>query len=257
MKKLAFLTIFLIFAGSGILWADGGFYVGLKVGMQNQSVDRAAENNDPVYNSAGTLRLDTGRFDFGNYKSTGFAGGFVIGYDFKPRLDIPIRLDLDFTFRSYKGVNRTFDQTVTVQNLQTNTSVSQDFHVVENSNNSVHTIMANLYYDFDIGTQFEPFVGIGFGLAIMHGTLENSSINTAAGDFNVDIGGQDVHYGSVNMAYSLAGGVAYNFNEDWTVELGYKFIKSGSSLLDRYDLPIEPDVDSVIHDILLGIRYTF
>jgi opacity protein-like surface antigen len=72
------------------------------------------------------------------------------------------------------------------------------------------TLMANAWYDFDMGNQFTPYVGGGVGYAdneIKHGILANGT----AGDF----------------AWQLGAGVNYRINEGMAIGLGYRYLDAG------------------------------
>jgi opacity protein-like surface antigen len=69
-----------------------------------------------------------------------------------------------------------------------------------------------------------------------------------------------------NFAWSLGAGVAFAINNNWSVDLGYRYIDTGkisanSSWRETYFIDARIDtktrLDVKYHDFLLGLRYSF
>lgn len=129
---------------------------------------------------------------------------------------------------------------------------------------SVLSALANVYYDFNTGTRVTPYIGAGFGYARV-----TSQINT-----NGSMGGGkpydfDSEYVKDNFAWQLGVGVAYNINENWTIDLGYRYadygrikqsdVKTPADMKDTISnvLIINGDFHVTAHEFTLGARYTF
>ncbi|MDR2461396.1 MAG: outer membrane beta-barrel protein [Deltaproteobacteria bacterium] len=228
--------------------ADGGFYLEGKVGASAQKLERGFKVNESLHDPWSDTTLTPQSIGLGSYNHTGFAGGFAIGYDFYPTLDIPLRFDIDFTFRSYKTIDQEHNLPVRVNNADSQPATI-NVPIKEHTKTGIHTIMANLYYDFHNSSQFVPFVGVSGGLALIHFDVSNSYI----GDYeNID---ED--YGTGQFGWGLSAGVYYEVNQDVSVGLSYKYINAGSPNLTEGLFAVDLETKIVIHDILFGVRYTF
>ncbi|MBQ9271317.1 MAG: porin family protein [Alphaproteobacteria bacterium] len=100
-------------------------------------------------------------------------------------------------------------------------------------------LMFNAYYDFNTKTSFTPYVGFGLGGARMK------------------LSGGDRAIHQTELAWQLGLGVAYEINEHFTADLGYRYIDYG----DFSDYLIvgenKTKVEAKANEIMLGIRYTF
>ncbi|MDR2098816.1 MAG: outer membrane beta-barrel protein [Rickettsiales bacterium] len=94
-----------------------------------------------------------------------------------------------------------------------------------------HSLMVNGFYDIATGTEFVPYVGVGFGL--------NRAKIANAGTHS-------------KFAYGASAGVAYNVNEKTAVDLGYTYTKI-ADIDDDEAGEFKQDTG----EIKLGARYTF
>ncbi len=77
------------------------------------------------------------------------------------------------------------------------------------------SLMANVWYDFDMGSSFKPYVGGGVGYAmneVKHGLVLNG--NEGA------------------FAWQLGGGINYSIGDKTSVGLGYRYMDAGSVALE-------------------------
>lgn len=106
--------------------------------------------------------------------------------------------------------------------------------------------MANVYFDYLTCTPWTPYVGAGLGMSYLKGQLFN--------------GGQKVMDKSTyTLAWQVMGGVAYEFNSHWAIDLGYRYADYGRI---RKNEGFEggnriAKVTARDHEIMLGARYTF
>lgn len=106
--------------------------------------------------------------------------------------------------------------------------------------------MANVYFDYLTCTPWTPYVGAGLGMSYLKGQLFN--------------GGQKVMDKSTYaLAWQVMGGVAYEFNSHWAIDLGYRYADYGRI---RKNEGFEggnriAKVTARDHEIMLGARYTF
>lgn len=92
---------------------------------------------------------------------------------------------------------------------------------------SPQTAMVNVYYDIYTGTPFKPYIGAGTGLAWTGNTRDT------------------------NWAWNVGAGIAYDFDENWAVDLGYRFLDFGKVHNRNYTGHVYN------HEIMMGLRYTF
>lgn len=116
---------------------------------------------------------------------------------------------------------------------------------------SAFTFMANGYYDFDLGSDWKPYVGGGIGFSRI--SLDANSV--ATGRLLVD--DDDTVF-----AYQVAGGVGYEFalsqGRSVTVSLDYRYFGTESPTFESKVVPgrdFETEIDG--HDISVGLRYGF
>lgn len=130
-----------------------------------------------------------------------------------------------------------------------------------------NSYLFNMFYDFDLGTRWTPYVGAGIGFGVYHQKaiveidIEEDEFWIAnAGNPMVDIIGDGMlaelqqYEREMTVAddtlyrfeWQVSAGVAYNFNEDWALDLGYRFNSSTVGGEFVY-----------AHEIKLGARYMF
>ncbi|MBR1825014.1 MAG: porin family protein [Alphaproteobacteria bacterium] len=114
----------------------------------------------------------------------------------------------------------------------------------------VQGLMFNAYYDFYTKTPFTPYVSAGMGGARMK--------------YSTDLGA--IH--QTEFAWQLGFGVAYEINEHFAADLGYRFIDYGDfsnsfvehnqvSKTKTENVYHKTKVESQANEIMLGLRYTF
>ena len=131
-----------------------------------------------------------------------------------------------------------------------------------------NSYLFNMFYDFDLGTRWTPYVGAGIGFGVYHQKaiveidIEEDEFGIAnAGNPILDLmGGADIlaqlqqYEREMTVAddtlyrfeWQVSAGIAYNFNEDWALDLGYRFNSSTVGGEFVY-----------AHEIKLGARYMF
>ena len=130
-----------------------------------------------------------------------------------------------------------------------------------------NSYLFNMFYDFDLGTRWTPYVGAGIGFGVYHQKaiveidIEEDEFWIAnAENPMVDIIGNGMlaklqqYEREMTVAddtlyrfeWQVSAGIAYNFNEDWALDLGYRFNSSTVGGEFVY-----------AHEIKLGARYMF
>ena len=101
-----------------------------------------------------------------------------------------------------------------------------------------HSFMANAYFDYLTCTPWTPYVGAGLGTAYLKYHFNPSD-----------------HKSVYNLAWQVMGGVTYDINSNWTLDLGYRYADLG-----RVRKAMDGRVAKVSardHEILFGVRYEF
>lgn len=100
-----------------------------------------------------------------------------------------------------------------------------------------YAIFANAYFDFDTSSAFRPYLGIGFG-------------------------GSRVKFGNKSksdFAYNYSAGVGYSFNDNISLDLGYRITSyadfdeeiSGPGIYEKIEY------EAYANEISLGVRFSF
>jgi len=124
---------------------------------------------------------------------------------------------------------------------------------------STTVAMANIYYDFDMGSRFTPYVGAGIGLAFHR---------TKAGTVEPQCGCTGIIEGetSSHVAGALMAGFALTLRERLVLDGGYRFLYLGETATGavRFTgtapgdpaVSEDPTVESIHgHEFRLGLRY--
>ena len=134
---------------------------------------------------------------------------------------------------------------------------------IENSISVRHnSYLANFFYDFDFGTKWTPYVGAGVGFGVYRqkatveididedllmaglGQIPPAVLLPMISEFEREIEvANDTLY---RFEWQVSAGVAYNFNENWALDLGYRFNSSTVGGEFVY-----------AHEVKLGARYSF
>jgi opacity protein-like surface antigen len=137
---------------------------------------------------------------------------------------------------------------------------------------SSHVILANLYYDFDRGSRFTPYVGVGLGAAYHQtstgttvgcgctGTIEESSNWNVAGAF---MAGFSINFGShASYGGSIKDEPVYvDRRGRWHLDAGYRFLYLGEArtgnITDGVATTVAGDKvqDIFAHEFRVGLRY--
>lgn len=200
----------------------------------------------------------TGTLASKNATENAFGGAFAIGYDFSKRLDVPVRVELEYaaTSRMDKTANSSWFEEGYGEGWE-------DYK----TKIDVQSLFLNAYYDFKNSTAFTPYIGAGVGLAFV-GTKMN--VNGYEDSIDVSNDSWDYTVGKktrTNFAWNVGLGCSYALNETVSIDLGYRYAdfgKAKTKTLTGYD-----DVDNVnftihgkakrvaMHQFMLGARFTF
>ncbi len=125
---------------------------------------------------------------------------------------------------------------------------------------STLSLMANAWYDVDIGLSFAPYFGGGLGVRYVRYDVDLPTdvpripgFPSAATDFLNSIGGDD---GDWVLAYQVGGGVGYRLMESLAVHVGYRYMGAGDPKLNWLNgHAVKSDVGN--HVFRAGVRIGF
>lgn len=107
--------------------------------------------------------------------------------------------------------------------------------------------MANLFYDFNRGSGFEPYLGIGVGAARLNANGADASSSSSFDDSDTV------------LAYQGLAGVAFSLGEQWDLDVGYRyFVADGGEFAGRGQrLGQTIEGDYTHQAVTVGLRYQF
>lgn len=107
------------------------------------------------------------------------------------------------------------------------------------------TWMLNAYYDFDTGTRFTPYIGLGLGMMNVELSYRPGDVEVIKDDDNV-------------FAYQLIGGLNYEVNDSFSVFASYRYRDNRDANVRSNLLPASFDIEGSSSSIVdVGIRYSF
>ena len=238
MKRLfaVAMLITVLALSEPVLAADlGGFYVAPKFFWSHQTQDNAGTDSDVVVATGLSYKV-------ADKSDDAWGGALALGYDFKAKFGVPIRTELEYAVRSQSKVNtQVVDGPITIDNTR---------------KLSISSLFANVFYDFNTGTSFTPYVGGGIGVASIR-----AKDRFQQGYYGYAYGNASSKRTVTNFAWNLSAGVAYSFDSHWALDLGYRYSDfgkvKGSTGVDGYGYSYKATSDVAAHEVLLGLRYTF
>jgi len=186
------------------------------------------------FNNSGDATLETTDYVFGDDRksSVEFDPGIYIGgtggYDFGM-----FRLEGELSYRAAELNNITSDRGVRYRRIDTNLGMLAG--------------MVNCFFDLDNSTPVTPYLGGGVGFAALY--LDNDLY---------DDNGDPVYYedAATTFAVQVGGGVEFKVNRRFSLDLGYRYFKTGTATFDsEWDLENRLKVES--HNVALGFRAKF
>lgn len=249
-KKLALFMAAAMFAPSAFA-AEITPYVGLglvldKAGTTAKRVkfDKSAINHmDPSTFGNAFIANAGSDMDF----DMAFAGEITAGIKYgnvRGELEVAIRSASEDDYEIFNGNIIERGPIVIPAAIETSTSVRHNSY------------MANFYYDFAIsGSKWTPYVGAGVGLGTY---VQKANVNL---DIDEQIAGmippsilENIPSGKMTVAddtltefeWQVGLGATYNFNENWALDIGYRF--NSSTVEEEF---------VYAHELKVGARYLF
>ncbi len=169
--------------------------------------------------------------DFAHTQNT-VGGGIFAGYDFMPKLNVPLRAEIEYAIRS----NWNYNDEYSTEGVTSAADMSIN----------MQTLLANIYFDWHNESMFTPYLGAGAGVAFV-----NYSGSGAYSQYAYHTGSRDISGSKTNFAWQVGTGVGIDFTDHVTMDLGYRYISFGD--LD------EDYIDGFMnsHELSVGLRFTF
>jgi len=208
---------------------DGGLapYVEVKVGGSYSQIDRI-RNTTNITPPAAVSKTSVDDI-LG-------VGGLAAGISLKS-FGLPMRAEAEYSFHTAL----TYNPNPTFVAAVTPTSLKSDV--------TSHTLFANLYYDFETGSAFTPYVGGGIGAAWNYTKSKGTVIATGAS--------QDYDRDTLGLAWNIGAGCAYSMSDNWKLTAGYRYVDLGKVVWgEKHDAELTSK-DITAHEMLLGLRYQF
>ena len=170
-----------------------------------------------------------------DYSQFTLGGALAVGYDFWVQQMIPIRLEVEFALRA--NSEKTWDDHgVYFDNVK---------GVWNNS-----TLFANIFWDLHNDSAFTPYIGGGIGMAFNY--TGYTIADNAGNKYSLDDR-------QVNFAWNAGAGIAYEVNDNFAVDLSYRFVGLGYNEVKTHfngrDYKISNNPYN--NEFMVGLRFTF
>ncbi len=201
----------------------------------------------------GGIQTGTGHFyrdsqELGNTsKSLGsrgvFGGGLALGYDFAKTMDVPLRLEVEYT--AFTTASRSYTKQPT----------GTPFDVAFKIKSEIQSLFFNAYFDINTGTNFTPYVGAGLGIGFNR--YSASFLPILPGETIQTLGSKR----STNFAWNIGLGCAYKFTDNIAVDLGYRYAQFGKgktrSIYDTGSSYKSKTGTIAMHQFVLALRVSY
>jgi len=195
-------------------------------------------------------------YKVGNKTDNAFGGALAVGYDFNKKFQVPVRAELEYAVFSEVSGKKSWN------GPHPNSGGWVDPNYSAKQKLQIQTLFVNAYYDFRNSTPLTPWVGAGLGMAFIDskGSL-TVEFPVPGDDIALSLGSKT----STNFAWNIGAGVAYDFTDYISLDLGYRFVGFGKaetkSASDNAGLNIwtakAKTRDVYMHQVMLGLRFTF
>jgi opacity protein-like surface antigen len=216
------------FAAIGPAEAAPGFY-GSVLGGLNWSKDFKGHASTATISS-----FSTSFFNVNGHSEMGFIVGVAIGYDLSDVVTKGLRVELEGAYRhNHANGSYTFAGT-TISSGGTSTTA-------HTANAVTWSVMANVWYDFDLTDRLKPYVGGGVGWARNKLVPKFTAFPSASND---------------DFAWQLGAGINYKLSPAASIGLGYRYMDSGEQGSFKSFFGTTVDVGDVTHqDVLFSINF--
>ena len=106
------------------------------------------------------------------------------------------------------------------------------------------SVFANVYYDFNSGSAWQPYVGAGLGVSDVNVTYNPSGVGV-------------IDDGETKLAYQVKAGLTWMVNETWEVFGEYAYRATDDIELDNDLFPGTLNIENQHNLLSFGARYRF
>jgi opacity protein-like surface antigen len=189
---------------------------------------------------------------------TSFKTGFVVGGNFGIDWQNGFRAELELAMRRASSDSKIHLHTTYNYGLRyagnTYTYATNDKSGMTPAdiNMRAYSLMANAWYDFDIGMPITPYVGGGIGMALVQMDGHLTSLNTGT-SYNLHEKNDTV------FAWQLGVGASYPLSDHTKLTLDYRYFAADGAKLKIepgfQDGSVKADFDS--SDVMIGLRFSW
>ncbi len=183
--------------------------------------------------SYGTYKANSHE-DSESFKESKSVAGIRLAYGLIfPMGENALRAELEYGLNGNQKMNKSFvDDGETIH--------------LKNSMKS-QSLMANVYYDFNTGTNFTPYVGAGIGYA----RLKNSVGYTDAEE------SFSMSKSKGNFAWNASVGTTYKIDKNLALDVSYRFTDYGKVKFNPSETAVKSTAKLRSNELNFGVRYTF
>lgn len=227
MKKMLLVSVVGAMSVFSAIAADSVFsspYVGLRAKYDSISMEH---------------KMDIGIETYSSVARSVYGGGIMFG----AKLFDVMRAEFEYSFGMGKRTN----------------DISNAGIIFIKEELTTHSLLGNVYYDFDIEQMggIKPYIGAGLGVGIKGLTTEVDLKKLGLPGYTA------VDDTFTSFLWNVGAGVSYAINNNFTLDIGYRYMDYGKETFDSHPSSApgetfknELDMSSV-HEIYIGARYNF
>ena len=227
MKKLLLASAVVLFASNAMA---GGLYVSPKLGLSFEST------KDIKISSYGERG---GEADMGSKDDNVFHAGLAVGYDFSQWVNL--RVEGEYMYHAKADAKNYYGNGRSVAEI--------------GLESSIHSLNANVYYDFRNSTPFTPYVGAGIGFSRVNTKFSEIPYRSL---IPLYFDGSD---DKTKFTYNLQAGLDFNFDDHNTIGIGYRYTSLGDGEapfnMNGYYPVGDVKAKHHAHELTLSYRFTF
>lgn len=148
----------------------------------------------------------------GTRKNDVLASGLSVGYNFGSHYNVPVRIELNYTAHGRLNKGKT-------------SSIVYEADFKHDSKLGLQTLMTNIWLDIPTGLPVTPYIGGGLGMAYIEykgkQTFHSTQVMNTSGY-------------KTNLAWQVGTGINYKVTDQWSLDLGYRYVYAGNITSDRW-----------------------
>ena len=224
MKKLLLASVVVLFASNAMA---GGLYISPKAGL---SFEKTNDAKMGIY----VVGME---MDMGSKNDNVFHAGLAVGYDFSQWVNL--RVEGEYMYHAKADAK--FNYRTAEIGLES----------------KIHSLNANVYYDFRNSTPFTPYVGAGMGFSRVDTKSSEISYSRTGRIRGFADGSDD----KTKFTYNLQAGLDFNFDDHNTIGIGYRYTSLGDGEapfnMNGYYPVGDVKAKHHAHELTLSYRFTF